>query len=97
MRKVEIFNQKGISEGFGSFHRWGEEYEEFENDVGNCTIAIVELDDGSIKTFLPHQIKFENEKCEIMESNYQVNKKTRCCLCGLMVTNMTQHRKYCKA
>ena len=34
---------------------------------------------------------------EIRIHKYQVNEETRCCYCGLMVTNMIQHRKYCKA
>ena len=41
------------------FHQWGVEYEEFETGPGNLTVAIVELDDGSVKTVLPHWIKFE--------------------------------------
>lgn len=41
------------------FHQWGCEFEEFEGGPGNCTVAIVEFPDGSIKTVLPHNIKFE--------------------------------------
>lgn len=41
------------------FHQWGCEFEEFEGGPGNCTVAIVEFPDGSIKTVLPQDIKFE--------------------------------------
>ena len=42
----------------GLFHCWGSGYEEFENGPGNYTVAIVELDDGSIEEFLPYLVKF---------------------------------------
>ena len=32
----------------GYFHKWGSNYEEFENGAGNYTVAIVELPDGKI-------------------------------------------------
>lgn len=41
------------------FHQWGAEYDEFENGPGNYTVAIVELEDGSIKTIPPNWLKFE--------------------------------------
>ena len=45
--------------GRALFHQWGCEFEEFENGVGNCTVAIVEFPDGSVQSVLPHDIKFE--------------------------------------
>ena len=42
----------------GLFHGWGSAYEEFDAGPGNFTIAIVELDDGQIETFIPELIKF---------------------------------------
>lgn len=32
----------------GRFHQWGSNYEEYENGVGNYSVAIVELPDGTI-------------------------------------------------
>ncbi len=45
-------------EGTGVFHRWGEEYEEFETGPGNSTVAIVELPDGTVKAILPERVRF---------------------------------------
>lgn len=42
----------------GLFHEWGVNYEEFETGPGNFTVAIVELEDGTVDTFPAHQIKF---------------------------------------
>jgi len=44
--------------GHGYFHRWGEEYEEFEAGPGNSTVAIVELDGGDVRTVTPSMIRF---------------------------------------
>ncbi|WP_205954179.1 hypothetical protein [Pantoea stewartii] len=42
----------------GTFHQWGAGYEEFDCGPGNYTMAIVEMDDGTIKEFMPTDIKF---------------------------------------
>ena len=42
----------------GLFHKWGSNYEEYENDIGNYTIALVELLDGTVEEVLPKNIKF---------------------------------------
>jgi len=52
MRKV-IANGK---EGF--FHGWGSNYDEFESGPGNYSIAIVEFDDGTIKSIPVEKIRF---------------------------------------
>lgn len=60
-QKVFIDNIKDksmIEYIFGFFHQWGNQYEEFENIVGNYTTAIVELSDGSIVEIEPTQIVF---------------------------------------
>ncbi|CAH5462713.1 TPA: hypothetical protein N0X70_001533 [Enterobacter roggenkampii] len=68
MRKVEC--KRITYEGLGSFrhkketvieglfHQWGSDFEEFETGPGNMTVAIVELPDGTVETFVPHLIKF---------------------------------------
>jgi hypothetical protein len=45
-------------EVLGLFHQWGNDYEEFENNIGNYTVAIVELADGSVVTPTTNDIKF---------------------------------------
>jgi len=42
----------------GRFHCWGSGYEEFDSGPGNYTVAIVELEDGSIEEFPPYLVKF---------------------------------------
>lgn len=42
----------------GVFHQWGNEYDEFENGIGNCTVAIIELGNGQIMTALPEDVRF---------------------------------------
>jgi len=42
----------------GKFHEWGEDYEEFESCAGNYSIALVELEDGTIEKVLPENVKF---------------------------------------
>jgi hypothetical protein len=42
----------------GSFHCWGQAYEEFYAGLGNYTIAVVELPGGRIVTALPEDVKF---------------------------------------
>jgi hypothetical protein len=47
-----------VDKGTALFHCFGSEYEEFENGVGNCTVAIVEWPDGTVGTVLPGEIRF---------------------------------------
>jgi hypothetical protein len=47
-----------VDQGFAAFHGFGSEYEEFENGVGNATVAIVEFPDGTVRTVLPNAIRF---------------------------------------
>lgn len=48
--KKEIFH--------GVFHQWGCCFEEFETGAGNYSVAIVELEDGTIRECLPTEVKF---------------------------------------
>lgn len=41
-----------------TFHQFGMDYEEFDNGAGNYSIAIVELDDGTIITTRADNIQF---------------------------------------
>jgi hypothetical protein len=45
-------------ETLGLFHQWGNDFEEFESGAGNYTVAIVELDDGTVVTHAPDKITF---------------------------------------
>lgn len=45
--------------GPAMFLRWGMVYEEFDNGVGNQSVAIVQFADGTIDTVVPHLIRFE--------------------------------------
>ncbi len=45
----------------GLFHKWGYDYDAFDDGPGNYTIGIVELEDGSIKTARPEDIKFTDK------------------------------------
>lgn len=45
----------------GLFHQWANSYEEFESGPGNYTIALVEIEDGTIVEVLPCNIKFIKE------------------------------------
>ena len=67
-RKVEVF-KRSYPQGYntppvishvadGLFHCWGQEYEEFAEGPGNFTVAIIELEDGSIITPHPTDIRF---------------------------------------
>ena len=42
----------------GLFHQWGVNFEEFESGPANYTVAIVELDDGSVEMVPANLIKF---------------------------------------
>lgn len=43
---------------YGRFHKWGSNYEEFENGGCNYSVAIVELQDGTIVTPMAEDICF---------------------------------------
>lgn len=62
MRKVIVTPTfKSHGEAYkAKFHQWGAEYEEFDTGPGNYTVAIVELEDGTIKTIPPNWVKFED-------------------------------------
>lgn len=45
----------------GLFHQWANSYEEFESGPGNFTVALVEIEDGTIIEILPCNIKFIKE------------------------------------
>lgn len=45
----------------GLFHCWGIEYEEYEDGLGNSTVAIIEMPDGTIENVFPNRVKFINE------------------------------------
>lgn len=42
----------------GLFHQWGSDFEEFESGPANYTVAIIELDDGSVVTAQPDKVIF---------------------------------------
>lgn len=42
----------------GIFHQWGSTFEEFAENAGNQTVAIVERPDGSIETVNPTDLRF---------------------------------------
>ena len=50
------FEPEFINEGV--FHQWASSYEEFEQGAGNFTVALVELQNGTIEEVLPKNIKF---------------------------------------
>jgi hypothetical protein len=66
-RKVKIFSRAWNREtqssdkflvGHGVFHEWGVNYEELENGPANYSIAIVEMEDGSVKGVFFDLIQF---------------------------------------
>ncbi len=42
----------------GTFHMWGQSYDEYREGPGNYTMAIIELPDGRVVTALPGDVKF---------------------------------------
>lgn len=42
----------------GFFHQWGIDYEEFESGPGNYTVAVIELDDGTVVMARADTVKF---------------------------------------
>ena len=57
-----IYPHEKESDYLGWFHEWGIEHEEYENGPGMYTVAIIEKDDGSIKTVIPDLIRFVDKK-----------------------------------
>lgn len=47
-----------IETGFGLFHQWGCDYEEFESGPGNYSTAIVEMEDGTVRNVPCDMIQF---------------------------------------
>lgn len=45
----------------GIFHQWANAYEEFETGAGNYTVALIEIEDGTIVEILPTNVKFLKE------------------------------------
>lgn len=72
MRKVEILDSKIVNNKvepfsvgkFGLFHQWGDGFVEYEEGFAQCTVAIVELEDGSIETPPPTLIRFVKEESD---------------------------------
>ena len=74
MRKViyseyeKIEGDKAVSymelrpQGEALFHQFGVDYEEFESGAGNFSTAIIELEDGTIKSIPVENIKFIEPK-----------------------------------
>ena len=68
MRRVEYYERKLVTVcptkfkkeliGEAYFLTWGTDCEEYENGVGNYTTAIIELDDGTVKSVYCENIKF---------------------------------------
>lgn len=65
-RKVIVFKSvryrgnsfEKVEDYRGLFHQWGTESEEFSDGAVECTVAIVEKEDGSICTVMPTNVKF---------------------------------------
>lgn len=65
MRKCEVYKYdrgiqetKRISLGFGIWHRFGCNYEQFESGPGNYSTAIVEMGNGRVVEVDPNCIRF---------------------------------------
>lgn len=55
-------NNKPVYEEFeGYFHGWGKDLQEDEQGFHEQTIAIVEMEDGTIKEVFPTNIKFTDK------------------------------------
>ncbi len=70
VRQVRVFKWERGPDGLhserifdtcGIFHRWGQDYEEFESGPGNFSTAIVELSDGKVKNVPVEMIEFVKE------------------------------------
>ena len=67
MRKVKYFEMdynKAMNKrvkcikGIAKFHQFGFDYEEYEDGIGNFSVAIIELEDGKIKMVRADMIQF---------------------------------------
>lgn len=60
LRRCEAsFYQNGeLRPIIGRFHGWFSDFMEFENGPGNYTVALVEMDDGCVKSCAPNTVKF---------------------------------------
>jgi hypothetical protein len=75
----------------GLFHQWAPKYDEYENSAGNYTVALVELQDGTIEEVLPFNLKFEDKIipdfdytniCSSFVPNIGLTSATKCIHCG---------------
>jgi hypothetical protein len=69
LRKVVVYKYERVKgqthyekvpDGYGLFHQWGVEFEEFENGPGNYSTAIIEMSDGSVRNVPVELIVFNN-------------------------------------
>ena len=89
-----IDNTQGWEKDFineGLFHQWAPNYEEYDNSAGNYTVALIELQDGTIEEVLPSNLKFEDKIipnfdytniCSSFEPNIGLTSTTKCIHCG---------------
>jgi len=47
-----------VEKGYATFIKWGIDYEEINDGVGNFSTAIIRLDDGTIKNVPVEMIRF---------------------------------------
>lgn len=65
-RRVSVFSRKWIGVDKyevthlhdGTFHCWGADVEEGDSGFASYSVGIVELDDGTVITAIPQNIKF---------------------------------------
>ena len=56
--KYVVAHWESLGESPGTFLAWGMEHEEFTDGIGNYTVAIVEMPDGTVRTPLPGEVRF---------------------------------------
>lgn len=56
--KYDRSTRTWVREQFGTFHQWGQTYEEFEQGPGNSTMGIIEDDTGHVHLIYPEDITF---------------------------------------
>jgi hypothetical protein len=93
----ENYNKR-VEDREGIFHQWGCDYEDFGNDTGNFSTAIVEFPDGTVKNVPVKDIKFLKEiKCEkasYVKKNADDEKNCQKCACKYYDSLMTQNCSY---
>lgn len=47
-----------VPDAEGAFHAWGFDYEELAGGPGTYSVAIVELDDGTVRTWAADAVRF---------------------------------------